>query len=100
MKNITKEYIFNQIDKNRKKISDFGIAKIGLFGSYLKNQQTPESDIDILIDFYPDKEIFDNFMDICFMLDEIFKGYKVEVVTKNGLSPYIGPKILNKVQYV
>ena len=29
-----------------------------------------------------------------------FKNEKIEVVTKNGLSPYIGPKILNEVQYV
>ena len=29
-----------------------------------------------------------------------FKNEKIEVVTLNGLSPYIGPKILNEVQYV
>ncbi len=47
-----------------------------------------------------DKETFDNFMAVCDLLDNIFSGYKVEVVTTGGLSPYIGPHILNSVEYV
>ena len=39
-------------------------------------------------------------MAICDLLDNIFKGYKVQVVTMVGLSPYIGPHILNNVEYV
>jgi hypothetical protein len=39
-------------------------------------------------------------MAICDLFDAIFKGYKVEVVTVGGLSPYIGPHILNSVEYV
>ena len=39
-------------------------------------------------------------MGICFYLDELFAGKKVEVVTMNGLSKYIGPYILKEVQYV
>jgi predicted nucleotidyltransferase len=31
---------------------------------------------------------------------QIFKGYKVEVVTTGGLSPYIAPHILKDVEYV
>ena len=34
------------------------------------------------------------------LFEHIFKNEKIEVVTKNGLSPYIGPKILEEVQYV
>lgn len=34
------------------------------------------------------------------IFEELFKNQKVEVVTKNGLSPYIGPKTLNEVEYV
>ena len=34
------------------------------------------------------------------LLEKLFKNFRVEVVTKNGLSPYFGPKILNEVQYV
>ena len=77
-----------------------GVNSIGLFGSYSRNEQTPKSDIDILVDFEPNKENFDNFMATYDLFEQVFKNEKIEVVTKNGLSPYIGPKILMEVQYV
>jgi predicted nucleotidyltransferase len=85
---------------NKLKLSKFGIRNVGLFGSYLRNEQSSESDIDLLIDFEPAKENFDNFMAAYGLFEKIFKNEKIEVVTKNGLSPYIGPKILNEVEYV
>jgi len=78
----------------------FGVNKIGLFGSYVRNEQHPQSDIDILVDFEPEKETFDNFMNLHNYLEELFSSEKVEVVTVNGLSPYIGKYILKEVQYV
>jgi predicted nucleotidyltransferase len=78
----------------------FGVKNVGLFGSYLRNEQSKESDIDILLDFEPGHENFDNLMNACDLFEELFKNEKVEVVTLNGLSPYIGPKILSEVVYV
>ena len=46
------------------------------------------------------EENFMNFMNICSYLEQLFKGKKVDVVTKNGLSPYLGPEILKNVEYV
>ena len=77
-----------------------GVNSIGLFGSYSRNEQSSKSDIDILVDFEPNKENFDNFMATYDLFEQLFKNEKIEVVTKNGLSPYIGPKILMEVQYV
>ena len=71
-----------------------------MFGSYLRNEQTPQSDIDVLIDFEPEQETFDNFMAVYDKLEELFQNEVVEVVTRNGLSPYIGPMILKEVEYV
>ncbi len=39
-------------------------------------------------------------MPIYDLLEQMFKNQKIEVVTKNGVSPYIGPQILKEVQYV
>jgi hypothetical protein len=97
---LTKKHIKDAISSNRLLIHQHGISKIGLFGSYSRQEQKTGSDIDILVDFQQDKETFDNFMAVCDLLDKIFKGYKVEVVTAGGLSPYIGPHILNAVEYV
>jgi predicted nucleotidyltransferase len=79
---------------------NLGINTIGLFGSYVRGEPYEKSDIDLLIEFEKDKESFDNFMELCYLLEEIFEGEKVEVVTKNSLSPYIGPEILLEVEYV
>ncbi len=97
---LSSKNIKDEISSNRLLIRQHGISRIGLFGSYARQEQKNGSDIDILVDFQQDKETFDNFMGICDLLDTIFKGYKVEVVTIGGLSPYIGPHILNSVEYV
>ena len=96
----TKENILKKLKSNKLKLSKFGIRSVGLFGSYLRNEQSSESDIDLLIDFEPEKENFDNYMAVYDLFENLFKNEKIEVVTKNGLSPYIGPKILNEVHYV
>jgi len=96
----TKDYILTAIRKHRSDLSTFGVQSVGLFGSYVRNEQTEKSDIDLLIDFDAEKENFDNYMALCDYLDLLFRNEKVEVVTKNGLSPHIGPAILREVQYV
>ncbi len=96
----TKEYILNTIRSKKKEINKFGIKKIGLFGSYARDEQVENSDIDILIDFEADKENFDNYMAAYDYIESLFSDQHVDIVTKNGLSPYIGPKILNEVKYV
>jgi hypothetical protein len=96
----TQEYIVSTIKAHKAELNLFGVQSIGLFGSYARNEQSDKSDIDLLIDFIPEKENFDNYMNICDYLDKLFKNEKVEIVTKNGLSPYIGPTILKEVLYV
>lgn len=95
-----KEYILSTIKSKESEISKYGIKSIGLFGSYARDEQTENSDIDILIDFEPENENFDNFMAVYDIIEKLFNSQRVEIVTKNGLSPYIGPKILNEVKYV
>jgi uncharacterized protein len=57
---ITKDYILATIKSSKSELLRFGIRNIGLFGSYVRNEQSANSDIDILIDFEPDKETYDN----------------------------------------
>lgn len=97
---LTKKQIVERILSNSIPIRQYGISRIGLFGSYARQQQKEDSDIDILIDFEGDKETFDNFMAIYNLLEQLFSEHKVEVVTTGGLSPYIGPYILKNVEYV
>jgi len=96
----TKENILNKLKAHKLEFSKYGILNVGLFGSYLRNEQTSTSDIDILIVLEPEKENFDNYMAVYDLFENLFKNEKIEVITKNGLSPYIGPRILSEVLYV
>lgn len=58
----TKENILKTLKSNKLKLSKFSIRNVGLFGSYIRNEQSSESDIDLLIDFEPEQENFDNYM--------------------------------------
>jgi len=99
MKAKTKLEIFDFIRKSRSQLELFGVNKIGIFGSFVRDEQTEESDIDILVDFYPDKVKYDNFIDLAFYLEDSLER-KVDLVTIGSLSPYIGPHILGEVEYV
>ena len=96
---LTKDYILKTLKEHKPELLKFGIRYVGLFGSYSREEPSGNSDIDILIDFEPGKDNFDNFMAVYDFLEKLFKNQKIEVVTKNGLSPYTGSEILNEVIY-
>jgi predicted nucleotidyltransferase len=96
----SRDYILSSLKAQKGEFQKYGVNLIGLFGSYSRNEQTVQSDVDILIDFEPEMETYDNFMAVYDLLEIIIKGEKIEVVTKNGLSPHIGPSIIKEVVYV
>ena len=94
-----KEDILRVVLRERKRLAELGVVSIGLFGSFVRGDQNPESDIDLLVEFTPHKHTFDNFMDLSFLLEDLL-GHKVEIITPEALSPYIGPHILKEVERV
>jgi hypothetical protein len=95
----TKDDIFKRILEERERLVFLGVVSVGLFGSFVRGDQNSLSDVDILVEFTPEKHTFDNFMEISFLLEELL-WRKVEVVTPEGLSPHIGLHILNEVDRV
>ena len=95
----TKQDLMVALSENREAIKSYGVNSLGIFGSFLKGTFTDASDVDLLVDFAPEKKSFDNFMDLSFFLEELF-GRKVEIVTPQSLSKFIGPHILKEVQHV
>ena len=96
---LNKAVIFEELRRNKDVLTNYGVKQIGLFGSFVRNEGKEGSDVDFLVDFETGKKTFDNFMDLAFFLEDLFQR-KVEVVTPQGLSPYIGPYILKSVEYV
>ena len=94
-----KDNLLELIRANRRTIKSFGVRKVGLFGSFARNEQQPESDVDLLVEFEKGKKNFDNFIHLNFFLEGLLKR-RVEVVTTQALSPHIGPHLLKEVIYV
>ena len=95
----SKEAILSLLRINRSKIRRFGVAKLSLFGSFLTNRFHADSDVDLLVEFYPGQKTYDNFMELSFFLEDLL-GRRVELVTPQSLSPYIGPHILKEAENV
>ena len=55
--------------------------------------------MDLLVEFAPGEKSFDHFMALSFLLEDEL-GRPVELVTREALSPHIGPHILQNVEYV
>ena len=94
----TKQDILNVLDQNRSHLRALGVRKIGLFGSFVRGEQRSDSDIDLLAEFEPGRKTFDAFMELTFFLEAVLQ-HRIELVTVESLSPYIGPHILMEVEY-
>ena len=80
-------------------IRALGVVRLALFGSVLRNQARPDSDVDLLVQFAPDAKTYDHFLALSELL-ELRLGRPVELVTTEALSPFIGPRILAEAQDV
>ena len=97
---MNKKSVLRRLSSLKAPLMAVGVSQLGLFGSTVRGENTSKSDIDILIDFNVGQETYLNFMDACSILQDAFGKIKLDVVTKKGLSPYIGETILKEVEYV
>lgn len=70
----------------------YNVLRLELFGSYVRNQQTKNSDLDILVS-YSETPSFFKFIELEDTLSSLL-GLKVDLVMKSSLKPNIGQKIL------
>ena len=78
----------------------YQVAQVGIFGSYARDEQTPSSDLDILIEFTPNTRFgLVKFCELENYLSETL-NLKVDLVMKAGLKPHIGDRILREVIYL
>ena len=75
---------------------NFHVKRIGLFGSYARDEESAESDIDLLVEF--SRPVGLEFIDLKDYLESLFKK-PIDLVTKNALKPYMKDEILSEVRY-
>jgi predicted nucleotidyltransferase len=64
----TKQDVWKILHQNRDRLKALGVSRIGLFGSFVRGEQHPDSDIDLLVEFEAGQKTFDAFMDLSFLL--------------------------------
>lgn len=77
----------------------FSVKELGIFGSYVRGEETEHSDIDILVEFEEGKKSFDNYMDLKFYLEDLL-GIQVDLVIKSAIKPRLKEYILEEALYV
>jgi predicted nucleotidyltransferase len=96
---LNRETLIEILKQNKTQLEEFGVVEIGLFGSYATSNENVDSDVDILVNLNKDKKTFRNFLSLNYFLERLI-GKKVDLVTRQSLSPFIGPHILNSIVYV
>ena len=95
----SKSQLLALIAAHKEQLKAFGVKRFGIFGSFVRDEPEQESDVDVFVEFAPGQKTFDNFMHLAFYLEELF-GRKVDLLTPESLSPYLGPEIVREVEYV
>src|SRR3989338_2869370 len=84
MKKAELKMILATLGEHRQEIKNFGVKKIGVFGSFAKGSQTERSDVDILVKF--EAATFDNYVGLKSLLKKLLKK-KIDLVTEGSLRP-------------
>ncbi len=80
---LTKEKITEKLrEKYPYLVSEYGIRRIGLFGSYSKGEQTEDSDVDIIAEF--ERPVGLRFVEFAEYLEELL-GKKTDILTPEGV---------------
>ena len=93
---LTGKEVISLLKRYKDLLKKYKVKRTGLFGSYARGEQKRDSDIDFLVEF--EEPNFDNFMDLVFSLESLFKK-KVELITNGSLSPYIEPYVEKEVRW-
>ena len=95
----TRRDVIDRIGGLRPQLRAYGVQRLALFGSFARNAQRTDSDVDLLVEFIPGRKTFDNFIAVCELLEASLRR-RVELLTPESLSPHIGPHILQEAEDV
>ena len=96
---LIREDVIKRVKSAEAQISGLGVRRLALFGSVVRDEARPDSDVDILVEFDPSRKTFDNFLALSDLLERLL-GRTVELVTIEALRPHIGPRILAETEDV
>ncbi len=95
---MTREEIRQRLRGYRAEISGFGVRRLALFGPVARGEETPASDVDLLVAF-EGQTTFDRYFDFKFWLEDIL-GCPVDLVTEKALRPEIASDVKREALHV
>ncbi|MCL6584614.1 MAG: nucleotidyltransferase family protein [bacterium] len=94
---LNKQEVLRFLSEHKQELWErFSVRKIGLFGSFCREQATEVSDIDILVNL--EHPTFDNYLDLKFYLEDNL-GRSVDLVLADSVKPRLKPVIDREVVY-
>jgi len=97
---VTREDALDRLNAHLDEIRQYGVEKIGLFGSVARSEADAGSDIDLIVRFLPGQKSFDHFMDLREYLESLFSGYRVDLVIEEAIKPRIRASVYRDAVYV
>ena len=91
-----------QVDESKlaELCKQYGVLELSLFGSAVRNEMRPESDVDLMVVLDPEAHIgLFRFMALSEEFETLI-GRKVDLVTKRGLKPYLRSRILAEARVI
>ena len=98
MEGLNTENVISIFKENMDTIEKFHVNKLGLFGSFARDEQASGSDIDVLVEFENGFETFDNYMDLKFYIEDLF-SLEVDLVILGSIKPALKSSILRSTKY-
>jgi predicted nucleotidyltransferase len=92
-----RETILKLLEQKRDIIRNYGVRRLGLFGSCARSECTESSDLDFVVEL--DKKSFDAYMDLKSFLEELFEC-KVDLVIADTIKPRLRKTILEGAVHV
>ena len=96
---LTRHEVESRLELIRTSILQLGVSRLALFGSVQRSEAHPESDVDVLVEFTPGQKTYSHLLDLGDLLERTLHR-RVELVTRESLSPFLGPHILEEAQDV
>ena len=97
-KTLTRSHALHMLAVNRGELKRLGVEKIALYGSVARNEATPQSDVDVLVELADAFLTLEGYMDLCFYLEELF-GRHVDVTTFRSIKPHMRDRVLADAVY-
>lgn len=92
------EQTLKLLRSHSKEIKQFGVSRLGFFGSLVRGELQSDSDIDVIVEFENGKKNFRKYMALYYFLQDQ-TSRKVDLLTPESIDPLIKPYIDKEIRY-